>query len=167
VRGSALVRGSRAIMVMFAATFLVNVLTLLLGTVALRVVQPHIDDVRTAQRGYVIACGVAALGVVGLASAPEKTSSSAAVLLAAGALPLTRTIGTIRVNRQTGSDVRATVHSFLAQGSALGEIVCGLTIAAVARLADLPLALVTCSALLTITVLLIQRHGTPRAAPVP
>jgi hypothetical protein len=88
------------------------------------------------------------------------------VLLATGALPLTRTIGTIWVNRQTGSDVRATVHSLLAQASALGEIVCGLTIAAVARLADLPLALVTCGALLTITILLIQRHGTPRAARV-
>jgi MFS family permease len=198
VRGSALVRGSRAILVMFAATFLVNgvasafgrlyplrlvdigltadpvawvtalgVLTLLLGTVALRVVQPHIDDLRTAQRGYVVACGVAALGVVGLASAPEETGGSAAVLLATGALPLTRTIGTIWVNRQTGSDVRATVHSLLAQASALGEVVCGLTIAAVARLADLPLALVTCSALLTVTILVIQRHGTPRAAPVP
>jgi hypothetical protein len=78
----------------------------------LRVVQPHIDDVRTAQRGYVVACGVAALGVIGLASAAEKTGGSAAVLLVTGALPLTRTIGTIWVNRQTGSDVRATVHSY-------------------------------------------------------
>jgi hypothetical protein len=43
-------------------------------------------------------------------------TGSAAVLLVAGiALPLTRTIGTIWVNRQTSGDVRATVHSFLAQ----------------------------------------------------
>lgn len=89
------------------------------------------------------------------------------MLLVTGALPLTRTIGTIWVNRQTGSDVRATVHSLLAQASALGEIVCGLTIAAVARLADLPLALVTCGALLTITILVIQRPATPRTARVP
>jgi MFS family permease len=34
---------------------------------------------------------------------------------------ITRTIGTIWVNRQTGSEVRATVHSFLAQASASGR----------------------------------------------
>jgi hypothetical protein len=72
------------------------------------------------------------LGVVGLAAAPEEATGSAAVLLAAGALPLTRTIGAIWVNRQTGSHVRATVHSLLAQASALGEVACGLAVAAVA-----------------------------------
>jgi hypothetical protein len=81
------------------------------------------------------------------------------VLLAAGALPLTRTIGTIWVNRQTGSHVRATVHSLLAQASALGEVACGLAVAAVARLTGLPLALVTCGALLPVAVLLVQRLG--------
>jgi hypothetical protein len=81
------------------------------------------------------------------------------VVLAAGALPLTRTIGTIWVNRQTGSHVRATVHSLLAQASALGEIACGLAVAAVARLADLPLALAACGALLLVAVLLVHRLG--------
>lgn len=193
VRGLALVRTSRAILVMFAATFLVNgvtsafgrvyllhlvdlglpvdpvawvtalgVLALLVGTLALRVVQPRINDVRAAQGGYVIACGVAALGTVALAGATEPLGGSAAVLLAISALPLTRTLGSIWVNRQTGSGVRATVHSFLAQASALGEVGCGLTVAAVARLAGLPLALVACSALLAIAILLIQRPGIPR-----
>lgn len=196
VRGSALVRRSRAILLMVAATFLVNggadafgrlyprrlvdiglpsnpiawftalgVLAFLMGAAALRVVEPHIDDVRTAQRGYVIACGVGAVGLIGLVGAPEKVSGSAAVLFVAGiALPLTRIIGTIWVNQQTTADVRATVHSFLAQAEYAGEIVCGLAIAAVARLAGLSLALATCVALFVITIFLIQRLRTSRAA---
>jgi hypothetical protein len=74
-------------------------------------VEPHIDDVRTALRGYVIACAAGVVGAIALAGAPEEVSGSAAVLLVAGiALPLTRTIGTIWVNRQTSGDVRATVQ---------------------------------------------------------
>lgn len=199
VRGSTLVRRSRAILVMFAATFLVNgaadasgrlqprrlidiglpsdpvvwftalgVLTLLVGAAALRVVEAHIDNVRTALRGYVIACAAGAVGLIGLAGAPEEVSGSAAVLLVAGiAKPLTRTISTIWVNRQTSGDVRATVHSFLAQAEYLGEIVCGFAIALVARLAGLSLALVTSAALFAITILLIQRLGTSRTARAP
>jgi MFS transporter, DHA3 family, tetracycline resistance protein len=52
------------------------------------------------------------------------------------------------------------VHSFLAQAEYVGEIMCGLAIAVVARFAGLPPALVACGALFTVTVLLIQRHGT-------
>jgi MFS family permease len=192
-RGSALVRRSRAILLVFAATFLVNgavvafgrlqvlrlvdlglprdpvawitvlgILTLLLGAAALRVVQARIDDVRTALRGYVIACAAGAFGAVGLAGAAEVVSGSAAVLLVMGiALPLTRTIGTIWVNRQTSGDVRATVHSFLAQAEYLGEIVCGFAIAAVALLAGVSVALAASGALFAITVLIVQRLGRP------
>jgi MFS family permease len=202
VRGSALVRRTRAILLMFAATFLVNgaadasgrlrprrlvdmglpsdpvvwftalgVLTLLVGAAALRVVEPHVDDVRAALRGYAIACAAGAVGLIGIAGAPEEVSGSAAVLLVAGiALPLTRTIGAIWVNRQTSGDVRATVHSFLAQAEYMGEIVCGLAIAVVARLAGLSSALVACGALFAITILLIQRLGASpiaRARPAP
>jgi Major Facilitator Superfamily len=194
VRGSALVRRRRAILLMFAATFLVNgawngfgrlrplrlvdlglptdpvawftalgVLTLLAGAAALRVVERQIDDAGTALRGYVIACSAGAVGAIALAGAPEEVSGSAAVLLVAGiAMPLTRTIGTIWVNRQTSAEVRATVHSSLAQAEYVGEIVCGIGIAVVARLAGLSPALVTCGALFAITILLIQRLGTSR-----
>jgi MFS transporter, DHA3 family, tetracycline resistance protein len=193
VRGSSLVRRNDAILLMLAGTFLVNgaatfgrlaprrlvdiglpldpvvwltalgVLTLLVGAAALRSMEPHIDDVRTALRGYVIACAAGAVGLVALAGAPDAVSGSAAVLLVAGiALPLTRTIGTILVNRQTGGDVRATVHSFLAQAEYVGEIVCGLAIAAVARFAGLPAALVTCGALFVVTIVLVRRLGSRR-----
>ena len=188
VRGVALVRGSRVVLVVFAATFLVNgvagisgrlyplrlvdiglstdpvvwltvlgVLTFLAGAAALRVVQPHVEGVRTVRRGYAIACGIGAVGVVGLAAAPGAIGGSVAVLLAAGALPLTRTFGTIWLNRQASSDVRATVHSLLAQAEYVGGIVCGLAIATTARSAGLPLALVACGALLTIAIVLCVR----------
>jgi hypothetical protein len=189
VRGLGLVRGSRAILVMFAATFLVNgaaigfgrlqprrlvnlglptdptawltvlgVLTLLTGAVALRVVEPRIDRPRTALRGYALACAVGAVGLVALAGAPEPVSGSAAVLVVAGiAVPMTRTLGTIWVNRQTTGEVRATVHSMLAQAEYLGEIACGAAIAVVASLAGLSTALLACAALFAVTILVVQR----------
>jgi MFS family permease len=198
VRGSALVRSSRAMLLMFAATFLVNgawvafgrlhprrlvdiglpsdpvvwftalgILTLLVGAAALRVLESRIDDVRTALRGYVVACAAGVVGAISLAGAPEEVSGSAAVLLVAGiAVPLTRTLSTIWVNWQTSSEVRATVHSFLAQAEYTGEILCGLAIAVVARFAGLSLTLVTCGALFAITIPLIQHLGiSPRRAP--
>jgi MFS family permease len=192
VRGSALVLHSRALLLVFAATFLVNgawvgagrlwpkrvvdlglpadpvawftvlgVLTLLAGAAALRVVEARIDDLPSAVRGYVVACAAGVVGLLALAGAPEGVSASAAVLLVAGiAVPLTRTIGTIWVNRQTGSDVRATVHSFLAQAEYLGEIVAGLAIAVVARTAGLSGALLACAALFALTIALVRlRYG--------
>ena len=61
-------------------------------------------------------------------------------------------------------DVRATVHSLLAQAGYVGVIVCGLGVAAVARLAGQPLAFATCGALLLITIVLVQRAGPRRSA---
>jgi MFS family permease len=191
VRGSTLVRRNRALLVMFAATFLVNgaavgfgrlqarrivdiglptdpvlwftglgVLTLLVGAAAFRMVEPHIEGGRTLLRGYVVACAAGAAGAFVLAAAPEEVSGSAAVLLVGGiAMPLTRTLGTIWVNRRTSSDVRATVHSLIAQAEYSGEIVFGLAIALVARLAGLSPALMACGALFAITILLVQRFG--------
>jgi predicted MFS family arabinose efflux permease len=186
--GSSLVRRSRPILLMFAATFLVNgsadafgrlqprrlidlglptnpvawltglgLLTLLVGAVALRVVERRVEDVDAAARDYAIACGVGVVGLVVLAAAPEELSASAGVLLVAGiALPLTRTMATIWVNRQTTGDVRATVHSFLAQAEYLGEIVCGLAIAAIARFAGLAFALAACAAAFAVATLLVS-----------
>jgi hypothetical protein len=187
-RGSLLVLRSRALLLMFAATFMVNgaavafgrlqarrlvdvglptdpvlwfavlgFLALLAGATALRVVEPHVDDDRAALRGYVAACVAGAVGTVALAYAPEEVTGSAAALLVAGiALPLTRTMSTIWVNRRTSAEVRATVHSFFAQAEYLGEIVCGAGIVVVAGLAGATPALVAGGALFAITVLLIR-----------
>ncbi|TDD57008.1 MFS transporter [Nonomuraea terrae] len=190
-RGSRLVRGSRMLLAVFTATFLVNgvadalgrlyplrlvtlapavdpvawftglgVLMCLAGAAALRVAQPRIRCPHTARRGYVVACAVAAVGAVGLALAHEATSGSLAVLLAAGALPLTRSFGTIWVNNQTVGAVRATVHSLLAQAEYAGKIACGLAVAVITDLAGVFLALTACGALLVIAIIIVQRFGT-------
>jgi MFS family permease len=190
VEGTMLVRTSRALLLMLAATFLVNgaesygrlqaqrlvelglptdpvawltvlgLLTLLVGAAALRVAQAHVDAVPAALRGYVVACGAGAVGLVAFAAAPEEVSGSAAVLVVAGiAMPLTRTLGTIFVNSQTPAAVRATVHSFLAQAEYAGEIVFGLGVAGIASLGGLQWALAGCAALYVATVLLIRHLG--------
>jgi MFS family permease len=179
-RGTDLIRASRTILLLLVATFLVNgaldaarlfalrlvdvgfptepliyytglgVLALLVGAVALRVVERHVDRVRA---GYLAACASGAIGLAGLAAAPDPVTAGAAVLLVTGvAAPLTRTAAAIWVNRLTTSDVRATVHSFLAQGEYAGEIVCGALIAAIARSATLPVTLLACAALFLIAI---------------
>jgi hypothetical protein len=189
VRGVALVRRSRTILLVFAATFLVNgatdaagrmfpqrlfsigfpaeplvwftglnVLALLVGVVALRLVEARVNGEPTARRGYVLACVAGVAGVVGVAVTPEHLSGGAAVLLVWGvAVPLTRTIGTIWVNqRTTDDDVRATVHSFLAQAEYAGEITCGAAVAATAAAAGPSYALVACAALFVLTIAVIR-----------
>lgn len=191
VRGVALVRRSRVVLVMVAAAFLVNgvtgvfgrvfqvrlvdigltgdpvvwvtvigVLSYLGGALALRLARPHAPGVR---RGYLLACLVGAAGIVGLAVAPEEVSGSAAVVVATAALPVTRTFGTIWVNRETTGDVRATVHSLLAQAEYLGGVGCGAAVALVARLAGLPAALVAGAALVAVAIVLVQ--GLPVQGP--
>lgn len=96
------------------------------------------------RNGYVFACAIAVAGVAGLALAPGAAGGSLAVLLAAGALPLTRSFGTIWVNNETVGAVRATVHSLLAQSEYAGKIACGLTIALFAERA----ALAACAVLI-------------------
>jgi MFS family permease len=139
-----------------------GVLVLAVGAVALRLVEPHIESTGSAARGYALACAVGAVALVVLALAPDVVPGSAAVVLVAGvAVPLTRTIGTIWVNRETTSAVRATVHSFLAQAEYLGEIVCGLALAAVAAVGGVPLALLASAALFAVTFVLLQAAAGP------
>ncbi len=193
-RGLALVGGSRAIVLMFASTFLVHgaadafgrlhpqrlidlgfpaqpliyftglgVLTLVLGAASLLAVEAHIEHERAALRGYSLSCAAGVLGLLALAAAPNAVAGSAGVLVAAGvALPLSRTIATIWVNQQTTDEVRATVHSLLAQAEYTGEIVCGLTVAAIAQLAGLPVALATCAGIFAGAGLLVRPIRTPR-----
>jgi MFS family permease len=178
LRGSALVRRNPAIMVMVAATFLINgaavfgllqtrrlvqlgfpaspilwftglgVATLLAGAGVFRLAQGHLDDTRGLLRAYALACAAGALGVAWLAVAPDRVSASLAVVVAGGvALPLTGTLGTIWVNRQTSKGVRATVLSYLGQAEFAAEILCGLAIAGTARSAGMGSALLACAVL--------------------
>ena len=176
--GVRLTRRSRPILVMMTATLLVNgalvagrllarrlvdlgfpttplvaytglgVAALLAGAAVLRAVEMHIDDARTARRGYLLACAAGALGLTVLALASGAVLGSAAFLLVTGvAAPVTRTLATIWVNRETVGAVRATVHSFLAQAEYLGVILLGLALAAVAGWLPVPGTLLACAGL--------------------
>lgn len=182
-RGFRLVRESRVLIAVFAATLLVNgvtsafgrlyplhlvalapgvdavlwftglsVLMCLAGAGALRIAQRRIGSFGTVRRGYLAACAVAVTGVAGLAAAPDASSASLAVLLAAGALPLTRSFATIWVNSHTFGAVRATVHSLLAQTDYVGTIVCGLAVALVASVSGM---LAICALLLVTAVIVV------------
>lgn len=189
-RGLTLVRRSRAILLIFAATFLVNgasdaagrltqkqlldlglptdpdpivwftglgVVGLIVGAIALRVVARRIDGDH-ARTDYALAAVAGVVSMLLLAFARDPVVGAIAVVLLAGIVnPLTRVIGTIWVNARTTADVRATTHSFLAQLEYLGEIVCGLTIAAIARLTTLPLALAACAVLFAATAVLMRQ----------
>jgi hypothetical protein len=101
--------------------------------------------------------GAGAAGVAGLAVAPNAVVGSACVVVAGGVtLPLTATLGTIWVNRQTTRDVRATVLSWLGQAEFAGEICCGLAVAGVARWAGMRAALGVCAALFAAAVALVR-----------
>jgi MFS family permease len=184
-RGVTLVRRSRVILVLLATTFLLSgagtanrlrelrlielglpvdpvvwmtvlaMLTLLAGAAALRAAEGSVD--RSPRRAYAAACVAGVAGLAVLAVAPEEVSASAAVLLYVGiAVPLTRTIGTVWANQQTTSDVRATVHSVLAQAEYVGVIVLGLAVAGIGGLVGLSGALIACAALYALAILVVQ-----------
>ena len=171
VRGVTLVRRSRAILLIFAATFLVNgasdaagrltqkrlidvglppsilwftalgVVGLVVGALVLRLVTNRINGSHAAT-DYALAAHVGVLSMLLLALAHAAVVGAIAVVLLNGIVtPLTRVISTIWINTRTTADIRATTHSFLAQLEYLGEIACGLTISTLAALTTLPIAL--------------------------
>jgi hypothetical protein len=66
-------------------------------------------------------------------------------------------VGVIWLNGRATADVRATVHSFLAQAEYLGEIVCGFLLALVASSASTSTAFVGASVILACTALFVAR----------
>lgn len=139
---------------------------LALGALALRIVQGRIDDTGVAPRVYAAACVVGALALVVLGVAPDAMTGSAGVLLFAGiAEPVTRSVSVIWVNRRATSDVRATVHSFLAQAESVGEIAGGIGLALLARSAGLPALLICASAIVALAGVLVFRSRDDRSAP--
>lgn len=164
--GAKLARKDRLIVLLFAATFLVNggsevfgrlyakrlvdlgfptspdpivwytglgIAALFVAAVAVRAVEARIDGVGMARQIYGAACLAGAFGMVLLALAPDPLTASIGVLVVSGvSLSVARVVGSIWLNRQVPSEVRATVHSFLAQAEYLGEIVCGFGLAIIA-----------------------------------
>ncbi len=130
--------------VWFAA---IAVIAAVLGAIALRIVEAHIDGRDVVRRLYVAACAVGAAGLVLFASAPNAAMAVVGALVVSGlSFPIIRVLGTIAVNRRTASQTRATVHSQLSQAENLGEVVLGVVIASVAT--GSPVAVLVVSATL-------------------
>jgi MFS family permease len=133
-----------------------GMLTLLAGAGVFRLAQSYLGDADRLLGAYALACSAGATGVVGLAVAPDAVVGAACVVVAAGVtLPLTSTLGTIWVNRQTASEVRATVLSYLGQAEFAAEISCGLVVAGIARSMGMGAALGTCAGLFAAAVALV------------
>lgn len=125
-----------------------GVVTLVVGALALRIVEARIDGVGAARPVYALACFIGAFGLIMLTYAPEAVTGSAGVLLVGGiALTVTRAVSVIWVNQRTTSEVRATVQSLLAQAEYVGEIFFGVVLGALAQATTIPVAFVCSCAL--------------------
>jgi hypothetical protein len=134
---------------------------LLAGALVLRSVETRIDGADVARRSYASACAVGAVGMFVLVHAPNAATAAVGVVLTGGiSLTVLRLVGTIWVNRRTSSDVRATVHSFLAQAEYLGEIIIGFTLALLARTTTVTIALTGAALIMIATAVLVLRRGT-------
>jgi MFS family permease len=142
----------------------VSSLTLVAGSVVLRLVEPRIDRDDVDRRSFGLACLVAAVGAAGLAVAWEPVGVTIAIVLTAGASPITRTFSTIWLNRQATGAVRATVHSLQAQVEGIGGIVCGLGLATLAAATDFTLTLLVGGILIASAALLV-RVSSPGSQP--
>lgn len=194
-RGLALARRDREILVVLAATFLVNgggavgflfprrllelgfpaepapivwftalgLATLAVGVVALRFVESRIEGMGVARRCYVAASMTGALGLIVIGQAPDDATAMAGVLLVSGiAQPVTRAVSVIWVNRRATSEVRATVHSLLAQAESAGEIVGGVALAVVALTAGISVTLTAAGAVVAVAGVLVVRSRAGR-----
>lgn len=111
-----------------------NIITLLVGVAVLKIVEPRVHGLETARRDYALACIVGALGLLLIAVLPSFAPAFVGIVLMDGVSgKLTRTLASIQVNNVTTDNVRATVHSFLAQCEYFGEIILGLGIAILAK----------------------------------
>jgi MFS family permease len=144
----------------------VGIGSLAAGFIALRLVQARIDGVGVARRMYTFACFIGVLGLLVIASAPGALIGSAGVLLVSGiTVNVARTVSVIWVNERTTSEVRATVHSFLDQAEAIGEICGGFTLALIAGAAGLSMTLLISAVLMAFTGTVVALWRADRVGP--
>ncbi|MDH3300565.1 MAG: MFS transporter [Acidimicrobiia bacterium] len=126
-----------------------GVAMLVVGALALRIVEARIHREGTPRLALLVACVVGAVGMLTLAHAPNEVAGIAGTMLVGGvAWTVIRAVSSIWVNRRTTSDVRATVQSFLGQAESIGEITGGVVMAIVAQAASISVALTASAGLL-------------------
>jgi hypothetical protein len=126
-----------------------GILSATAGAIALRLVEARIEGAGAARRAYALGCLAGASGLFMLALAPDVIVGGIGLLLANGvSSSVTRAVSVIWVNRRTTSDIRATVHSFLSQAEAAGEIVGGLALLTTAQAAGMLTTFIASGALI-------------------
>lgn len=130
----------------------------LAGVLALRFVEARIDGVGAPRRLYVLSVGIAVLGTIVMAAAPEAITGLAGTFITRGiAWSVIPVVAATWVNRRATSDVRATVQSFLGQAESIGEISGGIALGALAESAGVPWAFTCSAALFFLSALLVWR----------
>jgi len=137
---------------------LLGLVTLVLGAIALSVLQTHINNTKTPIRIYIFGCVVGTLGLMLFALAPSFVFAMLGVLMVHGiAWTIVGLIGTILVNSRVNSEIRATMQSFLAQAENLGEITLGLSLGLVAQHSGIAISMLGASALVAVSALLLLK----------
>ena len=143
-----------------------GVITFSIGALGLGIVERRINQTSTARRAYVLSCAAGVFALVLLAAAPGVIPASIGVLIAEGvAFTITRTAAVIWLNSRTPADMRATVHSLLAQAEYLGEIACGIVVGLLAKRATVSATMMVCAAMLVLAIVVIARVGLNTTAP--
>ena len=104
---------------------------------------------QTAARLMQLLLIASAIGVAALALSPAITIAIAGWTLRDVGREVIEPIGVGLANRHASSDVRATVISFRGQAEAVGEVMGGIALGAVAQLTTVPIAL-ACAAILLV-----------------
>lgn len=134
------------------------------GILALRAVERRIHNEAGARGAMVVAGAAGAISLLAFGLAPNLAIAVAGVLVVLGvAGPIARTVTTIWVNRRTPSDVRATMHSFLAQAEYLGEIGAAGLLAATAGISGANGAYVLTAALFALSAIVALAAGRQQA----
>jgi MFS family permease len=141
-----------------------GLVTLTLGSGALRILEHRIADEDVARRSYIACCAAGVVGLALFASAPDARYAIGGVLLTTGCAnpgAVVRALTEISVNQRTTSGVRATVHSLFSLAEHIGEIALGLMLATVAVATSLTASVVGSAALLALAGGLVS-HTRPR-----
>ena len=142
---------------------LLGVVGLLAGVLALRFIETRVGDDGAPRRYYLWGVGLAIVGTVVLAWAPNVWVGVAGTFVVRGiAWAIIPAVATIWVNRRTPSNVRATVQSFLGQAESVGEIAGGVALGAVAQWSTLPIALTGSAGLFLLTFAIVSRSTAGR-----
>lgn len=127
---------------------------------SLFVLESRSNHAKVSAAPYVAACCSGATGLALLAHAPTLEIAAIGILITGGiGLSVTRALSVIWVNHRATSDVRATVHSFLAQAEYFGEVVVGFALATLARTFTITVAMTVAAAILAMTGLLARTPG--------